>query len=111
LVNLSEKLRKKIKAKHVFITLGHEGLLIHTKTKKTVSWENDLIPAMNSFPVDTAGGGDALLVVSSMALATKCSIWDAAYLGSVAAACQVDRIGNMPLKIDEIMDEVNKQLK
>jgi len=111
LVSLAENLRKKIKAEHIFITLGSEGILIHSNKTRKQGWENDLIPAMNSFPKDPAGGGDALLVLSSLSLATKSSVWEAAFLGSIAAACQVGKIGNLPLQFNEIMHEIDRQLE
>jgi len=39
-----------------------------------------------------------------MALASQASIWEAAYIGSLASAIQVSRIGNVPLKADEILE-------
>jgi hypothetical protein len=33
-------------------------------------------------------------------------IWAAAYLGSLAAACQVSRVGNMPLTASELITEI-----
>jgi len=33
------------------------------------------------------------------------SIWEAAYLGSLASAIQVSRVGNVPIKKDEILKE------
>ena len=42
-----------------------------------------------------------------MALALKAPIYQAAYLGSVAAACQVSRVGNTPLTADELKTELN----
>ena len=110
LVTIAEKLRNKIKANHVFITLGEEGVLIHSKKNQDISWSNDLIPAMNVLPKDPAGGGEALLLVSSLSLIVGASIWEAAYLGSIAASCQVGRVGNNPLSKEEILREINKKL-
>ena len=38
----------------------------------------------------------------SLALLAGADIWQSAYLGSLAAACQVGRVGNLPLSVDEI---------
>ena len=40
-------------------------------------------------------------------LAQGKSIWEAAYLGSVAAALQVARIGNTPLLLKELKNELS----
>lgn len=106
LVVLSESLRIAANAKHVFITLGSEGLLIHSPSHGPGEFVTDQLPAFNSAPKDVSGAGDSLLTTASMALATGASIWQSAYLGSVAAACQVSRVGNTPLKADEILTEL-----
>jgi hypothetical protein len=42
-----------------------------------------------------------------MVLASKGNIWEAAYIGSLAAAIQVGRIGNIPLRREELIQEIN----
>jgi rfaE bifunctional protein kinase chain/domain len=111
LVSLAEKLRRKVGAQHVFVTLGSEGVLIHTAKKSlgaSASWQTDRLPAMNLSSKDPAGGGDAMLIVSSLALASGASVWEAAYLGSIGAACQVGRVGNIPLTADELRTAINE---
>lgn len=107
LVVLAEALRQKAKADNVVITLGAEGLLIHAKTEPKKPWLTDRISALNTSPKDTAGAGDSLLVSTAMALALGASIWESIYLGSLAAACQVGRIGNIPLKASELQVELD----
>jgi len=51
----------------------------------------------NTAPKDPAGAGDSLLTCSAMALAVGANIWQGAFLGSLAAALQVGRVGNSPL--------------
>jgi bifunctional ADP-heptose synthase (sugar kinase/adenylyltransferase) len=41
-----------------------------------------------------------------MALAVGGSIWQAAYLGAVAAALQVSRVGNSPLTAQDLLTEL-----
>ena len=48
----------------------------------------------------------ALLVCASMSLVAGGNIWEAAYLGSLAAACQVGRIGNIPLTARDLRVEL-----
>ncbi len=102
LVVLAEKLRKKSKAKNVFITLGKEGLLIHADATNIERYQTDRIDAMNQAAVDPAGAGDSLLTCSALALASGSDIWQSAYLGSVASACQVGRNGNIPLSVNDM---------
>ncbi len=102
LVVLAEKLRVKSKAENIFITLNEEGVLIHAKGAKKIPFFTDQIEAMNKAPVDPAGAGDSLLTCSAMALASGANIWQSAYLGSVAAASQVGRNGNIPLSTKDM---------
>ena len=106
LVVLAEKLRIKSQAKNIVLTMGAEGLLAHAATKKADEWLTDRLPAFNSAPKDSAGAGDSFLISCSMALAVGADIWQSIYLGSVAAACQVSRVGNMPLKPEDFALEL-----
>jgi len=47
-----------------------------------------------------------MLVVTSMALAAKASLWEASLLGSLAAAVQVSRVGNIPLEPQDLLREL-----
>ena len=107
LVVLSEKLRKKSRAKNILITLGAEGLLAHVAKKNNEEWLTDRLPALNTAPKDTAGAGDSLLACCSLSLAVGADIWQSMYLGSVASACQVRRIGNVPLSRRDIVSELS----
>jgi len=106
LVVLAEALRIKTGAKNIVITLGKEGVLIHTEISEQNKWLNDKIPAMNTTPIDTAGAGDSLLTTSAMMMAVGSDIWKSAYMGSLAAACQIGRLGNIPLSIKELKMEL-----
>jgi rfaE bifunctional protein kinase chain/domain len=107
LVVLAEALRIKAQAHQVFITLASEGLLIHAPSQDGDGFITDQLPALNSVPKDVSGAGDSLLTCSAMALALGTNVWQAAYLGSVAAACQVGRVGNLPLTSTELIKELS----
>jgi bifunctional ADP-heptose synthase (sugar kinase/adenylyltransferase) len=97
LVVLAEKLLKKASAHNVFMSLGEAGLLIQPNGSVT-----DQLPAFNQAAKDVAGAGDSLLVSTGLALAAGGDVWHAACLGSLAAAVQVSREGNIPLTAEEI---------
>lgn len=103
LVVLAESLLRKADACHVMITLGAEGVLIHAPRHPLVT---DKLGAFNTSPMDVSGAGDSLLTCTAMSLVAGGSIWESAYLGSVAAACQVSRIGNLPLVAKDILTEL-----
>ena len=102
LVVLSEKLREKSRAKNIIVTLGQEGLIAHAAKNTDEEWLTDRLPALNTSPKDTAGAGDSLLACCSLSLAVGADLWQSMYLGSIAAACQVSRVGNIPLSPHDI---------
>ena len=108
LVFLAESLRKESKAKNILLKLGAEGLLIHSSKTGTEEWFTDRLKALNIAPQDMTGAGDSLLITSAMVLASKGSIWEAAFCGSVAAAIEVGRVGNIPIKFKDILSEIKK---
>ena len=107
LVVLAEQLRDHSKAQNVLLKLGEEGLMIHAGVCKGDGWITDRIDALNRAAKDEAGAGDSLLIASSMALACGGNIWEAACLGSLAAAVQVGRVGNTPLRREELLRELS----
>ena len=102
LVVLAEKLRNQTKAKNMLLKMGEEGLLIHAFNKDSEEITTDQIPALNSHPKDVAGAGDSMLIASAMAMACGGNIWESAVIGSVASAIQVSRLGNVPLRQDDL---------
>jgi len=109
LVVLAEKLKQYAGAKHLFLTLAEEGMLIHADVPGVVGgYDTDRIDALNSAPRDVAGAGDSMLIAASMALRCGLDIWTAALIGSIAAAVQVSRVGNMPLQQEELIREIGQ---
>lgn len=104
LVVLAQRLQQRMNARHVIVTLGKDGVLIHEpRSGGPDDFETDSIPALNRNARDPVGAGDAFLVGTSASLATGCDIWTAAYLGSLCAAYEVGCVGNRPLVSAEIL--------
>jgi len=106
LVVLAEQLSNEASAKNVLLKMGEEGLLVHAGNSKSKDWLTDRVPALNRSPKDVAGAGDSLLIASAMTLACRGSIWEAASIGSLAAAVQVGRLGNIPIQANELLKEL-----
>lgn len=107
LVVLAESLRHQSSAQNILLKLGEEGLLIHAGNGQANDWLTDRVGALNTAPKDVAGAGDSLLITSALTLASGGSILEAACLGSLAAAVQVGRVGNTPLKASELLMELS----
>ena len=107
---LAQKLCEKANPTSLVITLAGEGIFIHLPTKDG-QWENDMLPAINRNAVDPAGAGDCFLAASSLALCSGATPWQAFYIASIAAACQVDTLGNQPLSFNTLQQRVLESFK
>ncbi|RXJ66615.1 ADP-heptose synthase [Halarcobacter ebronensis] len=105
LVVLSKKLYKKSMPEFIFTTLGSEGVMIYNSNPEELLTDN--IPALNSNAKDVSGAGDSFLICASMTKRVGASIWESAYLGSLAAAIQTSRVGNIPIKKTELIKELD----
>ena len=103
---ISERLVERARARHLVITLGAEGALISATADGTFT--SDRLPAFNPSPKDVSGAGDSFFMASSMALRAGADIWQSSYLGSLAAALQVSRVGNLPLTTAELVTEIDE---
>nr|WP_315777191.1 MULTISPECIES: PfkB family carbohydrate kinase [unclassified Bradyrhizobium] len=103
---ISERLVERARTKNLVITLGAEGALINTLADGTFT--SDRLPAFNPSPKDVSGAGDSFFMACSMGLRAGADIWRASYLGSLAAALQVSRVGNLPLTTAELVREIDE---
>jgi len=106
LITLAENLIENANPDHVVVTLGADGVLIHSPQANKDGLFSDRIEAMNVMPRDVSGAGDAFLTCSALALAAGADIWRAAYLGSIGAACHVSQAGNTPIPRATIIQEL-----
>jgi rfaE bifunctional protein kinase chain/domain len=106
LVVTADALLRRAHAKNVIVTLGPEGLLVQASKQNPKDWMTDRLPAFNSAPKDVAGAGDSLFTCAALALALGLDVWQSAYLGALAASCQVARVGNVPLQPDDLLGEL-----
>lgn len=103
---ISERLIERARTEHLVITLAAEGALVNTMADGL--HKSDRLPAFNPSPKDVSGAGDSLFMASSMALRAGADIWQASYLGALAAALQVSRVGNLPLTTTELVKEIDE---
>lgn len=91
------------------VTLGKQGLVACEWAKQ--NWEDsngrlssEYLPTLGDRAVDPLGCGDALLAAASVVLAAGASLQVASFIGSLAAACELQQLGNMPISSDAILD-------
>ena len=95
-------------ARQAIITLGKQGLVTFDWPRGSAQasghrLRSEYVPALATRTVDPLGCGDALLATASLALAAGGSLHAAAFLGSLAAAVEVERVGNVPVTSDRIL--------
>ena len=103
---IANKFIKNYKCKNIIIKLGKNGIFIHSLdgSSKIIS---DSLGALNPYPKNISGAGDAFLVASSLSISSKSSIWEASIIGSLASALQISREGNVPISNEEISNLFN----
>jgi bifunctional ADP-heptose synthase (sugar kinase/adenylyltransferase) len=57
--------------------------------------------------VDPVGSGDALLAYSTLALLASHSLVEASIIGAIAAACECELDGNIPISLDNVIKKIN----
>ena len=91
LVVLVQQLKKLSSTDNIFLKMGEEGMLIYSGDTNVNEILTDSISALNTSPRDVAGAGDSLLISGALTMTAGGSIWEAALIGSLAAAIQVGR--------------------
>jgi rfaE bifunctional protein kinase chain/domain len=97
-------LRDLAQVQTVFLTLGEAGVMVVGSQRSEPEVITDTLPALNPEPRDVSGAGDSMLTAASLAMAGGASSFQAAYLGSLAAAIQTSRVGNVPIQAQELRD-------
>lgn len=103
-------------SKAAIATLGEEGLIAFDRLpdadENLETWQTRLdaqhVPALSPYAVDQLGCGDALLAAATMTLAAGGTLVQASLLGSVAAACEAQRLGNAVIGSAELRRGVRR---
>jgi rfaE bifunctional protein kinase chain/domain/rfaE bifunctional protein nucleotidyltransferase chain/domain len=108
------RLLSETKARQAIITLGKQGLVTFSPPEQQANamlgrLSSEYLPAFSNRVIDPLGCGDALLATTSLALACGGSLQAAAYLGSLAAAIEIQQWGNQPITAERLADAVNRR--
>jgi rfaE bifunctional protein nucleotidyltransferase chain/domain len=97
------------------ITMGPEGLIAFdplAEAQHARGFESRLraqhVPSLTPYAIDALGCGDSLLAAATLSLASGGSLLAAGFLGSVAAAVQAQRIGNIPISAADLRQGIVK---
>jgi rfaE bifunctional protein nucleotidyltransferase chain/domain len=105
LPTLAWRMLEETRSKAALITMGPEGLVAFDRRsdaglegeayRSRVSGEH--IPALVPYAIDPLGCGDALIAAATLAMACGSSLLAGAFLGSLAAGAEAQRMGNIPV--------------
>ncbi len=100
---LANKLKKNTKYKNLILKLGEKGALCVGDEKKSEAFTID---SFTSNIVDAVGAGDALLAYSTLVFLKTRSLLQAGIIGSIAASCECELDGNIPIKVSDVLDKI-----
>jgi len=106
---IANRAMAQLRVPNLIVTMAKRGaVLFRPREADPAEWFNarlrsDYIPALATRVDDPVGAGDAMLAAAALALAAGCSLPQAGYLGSAAAAVAVGRIGNLPVTTDALL--------
>lgn len=101
--NLAGKLFNKTNCNTLILKLGSRGVFVLTNN----AGRYFSIDSFANNVVDAVGAGDALLAYSTLSLLTSESAVIATILGSMAAACECEYDGNIPIKPDDVLRKID----
>lgn len=101
LSHLAQLIAKELRVKNIALTLGSSGVLLQDQ-----NFNVEQIDALNTRPIDVSGAGDSFLATCALSLASGENLRDSGLMGSIAAAIQVSRAGNVPISKKELMESV-----
>ena len=105
---LIEKINKKIKIDNLVITRGKNGAVYYSKKKNFKIY----CPAFANNVLDKVGAGDTMLSVMSLLCKVDCDPRVSIFLGSLAAAQNVENLNNScPLDKTKLLQYANYMLK
>jgi len=70
----------------------------------------EYLPSFATFVADAMGAGDAMLATISCCLAAGADVLESALLGNLAAAVECRKLGNVPVRREEILTAIDEQL-
>jgi len=103
---LSGSLHEHAENKNLILKLGERGVFCSVKDK-TVDNPYFSVSSFASTIKDAVGSGDALLAYATLSMLTTGSLVKAAILGSMAAACECELDGNIPIQLEMVLAKID----
>ena len=115
------ELLERTRSRAAFVTMGPDGLIAFDRLARPAGepdaattpdgqfakrLSSEHVPALGGHAIDPLGCGDALLAAATLTLATGGDLLQAAFLGSLAAAMQAQRLGNNAISATDLRQSI-----
>jgi bifunctional ADP-heptose synthase (sugar kinase/adenylyltransferase) len=110
---LASRLYDEAKCRLLMLKLGERGVLACRDADHETLDSFFVIDSFVENLVDAVGAGDALLAYSTLAMLVSKNDAIATTLGTVAAACECERDGNIPITTNDVLtklDQIERQM-
>lgn len=104
---LASRLYDKAGCKTLILKLGERGVLTCHSADHTSLDSFFIVDSFVDRLVDAVGAGDALLAYATLATLVNGSATQATILGSIAAGCECERDGNIPVTTSDILAKID----
>ena len=104
--SVASELFLKSNCKMLIMTLGERGILTCLNEDASTLESYFVMDSFVSDLVDPVGAGDALLAYSTLAMLTSSSPVISSILGNLAAACECEVEGNIPVSRENVLSKI-----
>lgn len=104
---LAGMLKEKTNCRLLILKLGERGIFTLASEERLCTSDHFSIDSFASNVVDPVGAGDALLAYATLSMLSNRSEVIASILGSMAAACECECDGNIPIKKSDVMSKLD----
>jgi rfaE bifunctional protein kinase chain/domain len=105
--SLAHAVMHEARSEVLILKLGERGTMTMTLSQSQRAGGRFQLDSFTSSAVDPVGAGDALLAYAALALKVSKSPEQAAILGSIAAACECEVDGNVPVSHVEVAARID----
>jgi len=105
---LSSELYDAAACRVLILKLGDRGVLTHRSADHESSDSFFSVDSFVGHLVDAVGAGDALLAYATLAMLVSGSEAQATVIGSIAAALECERDGNIPIATDDVLARIDE---
>lgn len=101
------KLYDAAQCKTLIMKMGDRGVLACRSSQHEALDSFCVVDSFVDNLVDPVGAGDALLAYSTLAMMHTGNVAISTIIGSIAAACECERDGNIPIRPEYVMDKID----